>query len=546
MLDPIIPAARADAMRALGHWPGITLLDRLRAAVVQVPDATALVDRNSCTGRSTRLSYREIGTASERIAAGLWRLGVRHGDVVAVQLPNWWQFTALHLACLRIGAVTNPLMPIFRERELTFMLELARTKVLVVPEVFRNFDHASLGARLLAKLPDLRHVLVVGTSGPNGFERELLGAVAEEDSRSQWKPAGVDDVVQILYTSGTTGEPKGVMHTSNTLFSNLLPYVRRMGLGAQDVVLMSSPLAHQTGFMYGMMMPIHLGCTAVLQDVWDPGIAADLIHGERVTYTMASTPFLADLTELGATAAGKFASLRLFHSAGATIPRVLVRDANQRLGTTVISGWGMTENGAAATTRPGDPAEKIFETDGCAMEGMELRVVDESGVPLPAGQSGELQVRGCSNFVGYLRRPHLYGTDDAGWFTTGDIARLDAEGYLRITGRSKDVVIRGGENIPVVEIEGLLFRHPAVREVAIVGRADARLGERCVAYVVPRGDASPTLQELTAWLGEAGVSKTYFPEFLRVVLELPKTPTGKVQKFQLRATEAERSSYGMS
>ncbi|NKE68899.1 AMP-binding protein [Ramlibacter sp. RBP-2] len=529
-------------MKRLGLWPGITLLEGLDEAVRLRRDNVAIVDGNSATGRSTCVTYGELDEHSRHVAAGLSRLGVRRGDVVAVQLPNWWQFAVLHLACLRIGAVINPLMPIFRERELTFMLELAETKVLVIPEEFRKFDHADLGRRLQEKLPTLKHLVVVGTSGPRSFERELLAAVADDATSSTWQPVGPDDVVQVLYTSGTTGEPKGVMHTSNTLFSNLLPYVNRMQLGRDDVILMSSPLAHQTGFMYGLMMPIYLGGRVVLQDVWEPTLAADLIEREKVTYTMASTPFLADLTEVGATRPEAFASLRLFHSAGATIPRALVRDATQRLGATIISGWGMTENGAAATTRPNDRAEKIFETDGCAMDGMELRIVDERGRPLPSGESGHLQVRGCSNFVGYLHRPQLYGTDESGWFTTGDIARIDEDGYLRITGRSKDVVIRGGENIPVVEIEGLLYRHPGVREVAIVGRVDPRLGERCAAYVVPRGATPPTLQELTAWLADAGVSKTYLPEFLRIVSELPKTPTGKIQKFQLRAMEAQLDS----
>jgi cyclohexanecarboxylate-CoA ligase len=174
------------------------------------------------------------------------------------------------------------------------------------------------------------------------------------------------------------------------------------------------------------------------------------------------------------------------------------------------------------------------------MEGMALRVVDAEGRPLAIGQSGHLQVRGCSNFVGYLKRPQLYQTDAEGWFVTGDIARLDADGYLRITGRSKDVVIRGGENVPVVEIENLLFRHPKIREVAVVGRPDARLGERASAWVVVRPGEMLELADVTRYLAECGVSKTYFPEFLRLCNELPKTPSGKVQKFQLREMEKEK------
>lgn len=540
-VDPILPAARVDAMTRAGLWPGITLVNCLERGVTRRPDAVALVDHNSVSGRRTSLSYRELRDRGERVAAGLWRAGVRPGDVVSIQLPNWWQFGVLHLACLRLGAITNPLMPIFREHELSFMLGLAETKVLVVPESFRGFDHARLAEALAARLPTLQRVFTIGDAAPRSFENELLAAEPPDAAMlAQWPRTAPDDVIQILYTSGTTGEPKGVMHTSNTLFSNLVPYVRRLGLGADDVMLMASPLAHQTGFMYGLMQPIYLGGTGVLQDVWDPRRAAAIVAQERVTYTMGSTPFLADLTEVARERGEDFGSLRIFQAAGATIPRALVRDATGLLGAAILSGWGMTENGAVTTTRPGDPPEKIFESDGCPLEGMELRVIDDRQRPLPAGESGHLQVRGCSNFVGYLQRPQLYQVDADGWFATGDIARLDADGYLRITGRSKDVVIRGGENVPVVEIENLLFRHPAVREVAVVGRPDPRLGERCAAWVVPRGETPPTLAELTSYLEGCGVSKTYYPEFLRVIDELPKTPSGKVQKFVLRSMEAQR------
>lgn len=535
------PEERVHRMRATGRWPDLTVVGCLDKAVREHPDAVAIVDHNSSIGKRTCLTYRELDARVMSISVGLWKRGVRAGDVVSVQLPNWWEFVATHLACVRIGAITNPLMPFFRERELSFMLGLARTRVLIVPHTFRGFDYEPLAQSLITQVASLEHVFAAGTA-ESTFEQGLL---QEPDSADIAAIADLkqspNSVVQILYTSGTTGEPKGVMHTSNTLFSNIIPYARRLGLHQSDVALMASPLAHQTGFMYGMMLPIYLGCKAVLQDVWRAKEAGEIVHREAVTYTMGSTPFLSDLSDHAAKQPDAFNTLRLFHSAGATIPRQLVRDATERLGATIISGWGMTENGAAATTKPTDPAEKIFETDGCPMDGMELRVVDGADHALPPGEVGALQVKGCSNFVGYLRRPELYATDEEGWFSTGDLARLDRDGYLRITGRIKDVVIRGGENIPVVEIEGLLFKHPQVREVAIVGRTDVRLGERCAAWVVPRTVQPPSLEDITRFLADEGVSKTYFPEFLRVVDELPKTPSGKVQKFALRAQEAKLS-----
>jgi len=537
--DPILPAARVQAMTQAGFWRGRTLLDYLDERVARSPERTAIVDNRLASGERQALTYAELGRRVERIAQGLAALGVGAGDVVSYQLPNWWQFTALHLAAMRLGAITNPLMPIFRERELEFMLRLAEAKVFIVPKRFRDFDHEAMANGLRQKLPALSHVLAIGGSGPGAFERLLDGNGKDDGGQAARKPLagrrpGPDDVIEIIFTSGTTGEPKGVMHTSHTLFSNLEPYAERLRLGAQDVVLMASPLAHQTGFMYGLMMPIFLGGTSVLLDTWNPARAVDLIAGERVTFTMAATPFLLDLTNEAEKRQRDVDTLHTFLSAGAPIPRSLVRRAADGLGARIISAWGMTENGAVTTTRPDDAAEKVFETDGSPLAGMELRTIDPEGRPLGPDQQGRLQVRGCSNFVGYLKRPEWYGTDVEGWFDTGDLARLDADGYVRITGRSKDILIRGGENIPVVEIEDLIYQHPAVLEAAIVGMPDPRLGERGCAFVTLRPGASLTQKELVAFLEGKKVAKQYLPERLEVVPALPKTPSGKVQKFRLR------------
>ena len=535
--EPLLPPERRSAFKRMGFWRDQMLLHALDAAAARTPDAPAIVDGNSVTGKRTVLTYGELARRVENIAVGLARLGIERGDVVSYQLPNWWQFSALHLACLRIGAATNALMPIFRERELTFMLNLAESKVLIVPCRFRDFDYPAMAAGLRKSLPHLKAVVVVLGDGKDSFEELCTSTQAKPGEAAALfaqRRLGPDDVIQVIYTSGTTGEPKGAMHTSNTLFSNLTPYIERLGLSSKDVVLMASPLAHQTGFLYGMMMPVQLGCPVVLQDIWNADRAAELIAAEGVTFTMASTPFLADLTDAAERKPEAFRSLRIFLSAGAPIPRVLVRRAREHLGAHIVSAWGMTENGAVTTTRLDDPPEKVFETDGCPLPGMELRIVDAAGQPRPAGEEGRLQVRGCSNFVGYLKRPNLYGTDSEGWFDTGDLGRLDADGYVRITGRSKDIVIRGGENIPVVEIEGLLYKHAGVAEVAIVAMPDARLGERACAFIVPKAGASLSLQEVAKFLQEQKVAKQYIPERVEVVPELPKTPSGKIQKFRLR------------
>jgi cyclohexanecarboxylate-CoA ligase len=342
------------------------------------------------------------------------------------------------------------------------------------------------------------------------------------------------DLAALIYTSGSTGEPKGVMHSSNTMLSNLEYFAQRLKLGVDDVIHMPSPLAHQLGFMYGIVLPIMLGGTAILQDIFSAPEMARQIRDEGATFTMGATPFLNDLTEHVATSGQATPSLRVFVSAGAPIPRALVAKARQTLGAAIISAWGMSENGAVTTTKLDDGEEKATTTDGCMLPGIELRIVDAEGARVQTGQDGQLQVRGCSNFIGYLKRPELNPNDLEGWFDTGDLARMDADGYIRIAGRSKDIIIRGGENIPVVEVEGLLFKHPAVAEVAIVGFPDARLGERSCAFVRLREGASLTLPEVTAYLEAQRMARQYTPERLEVVQELPRTPSGKIQKFKLR------------
>ncbi|MDO9605769.1 cyclohexanecarboxylate-CoA ligase [Hydrogenophaga sp.] len=534
----LIPPRRAQSV-AQGFWPDRTINDELDVCVAACPDKLALTAVQAESGATTRFTYRELATMADRVAVGLTKLGVGKNDIVACQLPNWWQFTVVYLACSRIGAVMNPLMHIFRERELSFMLKHGEARLLIVPKVFRGFDFEQMATDLQPSLPDLKHIVVVNGTGANSFEALLSGPAWENEPGAReiltrHRP-GPDDVTQIIYTSGTTGEPKGVMHTANTVMANIIPYAQRLQLDAEDVVLMASPMAHQTGFMYGLIMPIVLKASAVLLDVWEPLKAIDLIRAEGCSFTMASTPFLTDLAKNVAESGKTVPTLKTFLCAGAPIPGPLVEQARAVLGTKVVSAWGMTENGAVTLIQLDDPDERAFTTDGLPLPGVELKVVDFDGVALPAGEAGKLLVRSVSNFGGYLKRPHLNGTDAEGWFDTGDLARLDAQGYVRITGRSKDVIIRGGENIPVVEIEALLYRHPAIAMAAVVAYPDERLGERACAVVVPKAGQTIDLPSIVEFMKTQKVAVQYIPERLIVRDAMPSTPSGKIQKFKLRA-----------
>ena len=537
--DAVLLPPRREEMLQQGYWLNKTILQSLNEAVQQYPDKVALVSYKTEDQSEKSFTYREMLHTANKISLGLKRLGVQKQDIVSCQLPNWWEFTLLYIACRRIGAILNPLMPIFRERELSFMLKHTESKVFIVPKVFRKFDHEKLAYQLQRNTETLEHVVVVGGEGENSFEKLLLNHGLDNDPQILNTLNDVtitaDDIAQLVFTSGTTGEPKGVMHSANTLFSNIVPYAKRLHLSKDDVIFMGSPMAHQTGFMYGLIMPVLLKAKAVLQDVWDVNTAIELIHKHQVTFTMASTPFLNDLSEAVLDTHQSLDSLKLFLCAGAPIPSTLVQKARQNLGVKVISAWGMTECGAVTTTRPEDDDERSFNTDGLPLPGVEVKIVDDHGEVLPPHQSGTLMIRSCSNFGGYMKRPHLNETSEDGWFDTGDIAYQDEQGYIRIAGRKKDVIIRGGENIPVAEVESLIYLHPDIATVALVPYPDDRMGEKACAIVkLKEGADQIVLKDLVDFLKMHNLANQYLPERLEVWEDIPMTPSGKIQKFKLR------------
>ena len=506
---------------------GELILDDLSRHARERPDARAVVEVRA-DGATRELTWSALADETDRVAAALEALGVGNGDTVAFQLPNRNKFVAIALATLRLGAVCEPLMPIFRERELSFMLRESGARVLFVPSVFRGRDYAAMAAGVRAGLPALEHVVVVDDDPPTGAPAPA-GPGAPRP-----RP---DQIAQLLFTSGTSGEPKGALHRHDVLMRAADHQIAHFGLGADDVVYIPSPLAHQTGFLYGMWIAIRLGVPQVLQEVWDADVGLDAMQRFGVTFVQAATPFLADLTRVAAERGEDPGRLRTFVATGAAIPRELARRSREVLAAEVGGAWGTTESCLGAAFAPGDPPERAWGTDGRALAGVRLRVVDDEGRPLSAGEEGNFEVLTDCLFEGYLNRPALTAeavTSD-GWYRTGDLARIDAEGYLRITGRVKDVINRGGEKVPVAEIEQLLHAHPAVRDVAIVAMPDERLGERACAFIVGELD----FDEMLEYLDSNRVSKTYWPERLELVDTLPRTPSGKIQKFILRAQARE-------
>lgn len=448
------------------------------------PDKTAVVED------SRRLTYAELDARVSAVAAELRRRGVQPGDVVSSQLPNGVASMLLCLAVARAGAIHNPIIPIYREREVAFIRSQAGSAIFVA---------------------DDRDPLLE----PSG------------DPAAPLAPPDLDAPRFLLYTSGSSADPKGVLHSDATLLTECAAQAAYHEMGPDEVFVMPSPVAHVSGLLYGILLPVFLGATSVLMPAWDPGRFLELVEAEGGTFCGGATPFLQAVVDHPQLDRFDVSSLRLFPCGGADVPPDLIRRAMARLGVRSGRGYGSTEfPSITSSAGPGEVDDKRAETDGRPIGENEVRIRD-----------GEIQARGPELFLGY-RDPALDAdafTAD-GWFRTGDMGVLDADGYLTVTGRIKDIVIRRGEKISAREIEDLLHEHPEVRAVAIVAVPDERTGERACAFVVPRSSSGPpTLDALCAFLLDRGLSQRKLPEQLEVVDELPMTASGKVKKHELRS-----------
>lgn len=516
------------------------LLDNLDDAIRATPDAVAVVDLGPA--QPVILTYRELSTLADLCATRLLELGVAPEEAVAYQLPTSWEFITITLALWRISAIPCPLLPSLREREVAFILQSSGSRVLIIPDTFRNFDYPQMVDRIRADQPHLQHVVVISQTDRQPGQSNLGGLLAGSPPAPvtlQQRRASGSTYAQLLYTSGTTGEPKGVLQTHHSLSAALHAHTATLGLTPADGIWVPSPLAHQTGFLYGMLVAFYLGTKGIYQAVWSVDTARAAIEAHGATFVQAAMPFLADLSRSHQPPHG----LRLFIATGAAIPRQLAHEARAALSCSVVGAWGSTESCLVTVGRPGDPLDKLTGTDGRVIDGMSIRVVDDAGNVLAAGLEGNYEVKTPAMFATYLHHPEWYDaamTAD-GYFKTGDLASIDGDGYLKISGRKKDVVNRGGEKIPVVEVEDLLYQHPAVADVAVVAMPDDRLGERACAFVVQEDGTAPLdLASIVDFLNAHGMAKIYWPERIETVAELPRTASGKVQKYVLRNEIAEK------
>jgi non-ribosomal peptide synthetase component E (peptide arylation enzyme) len=530
--ETILNEARGEDYVSRGLWLNRTLIDAFDEQVLRVPDKTLLV-----ASRGIRWSYKEVAVKVETLAANLIQLGIGPGDVISAQMPNWGEFLIIHLAATRIGAVTNSLLPIYREKDIRYILSLAKTKLAVIPDNYRGYDYPETYRMVWKDLPDLKHIFVLGETCPpdmKPFSGLLEDAGQPEAPRLKFDG---DDVTLLIFTSGTESFPKGVMHSHNTLMYGNIAGAMLLGLTSDEVIWAVSPTTHASGLQWNLRQAIVLGGTLVMQESWDPHVALELIEKERCTFTCAATPFATMLLESPSLQQRDLSSFRVFLCGGAAIPATLGAEVRDRVGCDLIPCWGMSECFAATMGSVTDPDDVRWGTDGAVMPGAEVVIFDEERAnTLPIGEVGEIATRGPHVCLGYLRDPErtaqTFSRD--GWLFSGDLGILDDKGYLRVVGRKKDIINRGGLKISAREVEEMIAKHPSIYQIALIGVPDKRLGEKSCACVVLREGKSLTLSELSEFLIGLGIAKFKLPEFLQIMKALPMTPTGKVQKFKLK------------
>ncbi|WP_086726952.1 medium-chain fatty-acid--CoA ligase [Escherichia coli] len=522
---------RRAAYRQQGLWGDASLADYWQQTARAMPDKIAVVDNHGAS-----YTYSALDHAASCLANWMLAKGIESGDRIAFQLPGWCEFTVIYLACLKIGAVSVPLLPSWREAELVWVLNKCQAKMFFAPTLFKQTRPVDLILPLQNQLPQLQQIVGVDKLAPATSSLSLSQTIADNTPLTTAITTHGDELAAVLFTSGTEGLPKGVMLTHNNILASERAYCARLNLTWQDVFMMPAPLGHATGFLHGVTAPFLIGARSVLLDIFTPDACLALLEQQRCTCMLGATPFVYDLLNVLEKQPADLSALRFFLCGGTTIPKKVAREC-QQLGIKLLSVYGSTESSPHAVVNLDDPLSRFMHTDGYAAVGVEIKVVDDARKTLPPGCEGEEASRGPNVFMGYFDEPELTARalDEEGWYYSGDLCRMDEAGYIKITGRKKDIIVRGGENISSREVEDILLQHPKIHDACVVAMPDERLGERSCAYVVLKAPHhSLSLEEVVAFFSRKRVAKYKYPEHIVVIEKLPRTASGKIQKFLLR------------
>lgn len=522
---------RRAAYRQQGLWGDASLADYWQQTARAMPDKIAVVDNHGAS-----YTYSALDHAASCLANWMLAKGIESGDRIAFQLPGWCEFTVIYLACLKIGAVSVPLLPSWREAELVWVLNKCQAKMFFAPTLFKQTRPVDLILPLQNQLPQLQQIVGVDKLAPATSSLSLSQIIADNTPLTTAITTHGDELAAVLFTSGTEGLPKGVMLTHNNILASERAYCARLNLTWQDVFMMPAPLGHATGFLHGVTAPFLIGARSVLLDIFTPDACLALLEQQRCTCMLGATPFVYDLLNVLEKQPADLSALRFFLCGGTTIPKKVAREC-QQLGIKLLSVYGSTESSPHAVVNLDDPLSRFMHTDGYAAAGVEIKVVDDARKTLPPGCEGEEASRGPNVFMGYFDEPELTARalDEEGWYYSGDLCRMDEAGYIKITGRKKDIIVRGGENISSREVEDILLQHPKIHDACVVAMPDERLGERSCAYVVLKAPHhSLSLEEVVAFFSRKRVAKYKYPEHSVVIEKLPRTASGKIQKFLLR------------
>ncbi|WP_373482168.1 medium-chain fatty-acid--CoA ligase [Acetobacterium sp.] len=520
----------------LGYWGDATLLDYWNRTVAENGNREFVVD-----DLGNRLTYDEIDEKADIIASYLKKAGTISGDTVSYQLPVWNEFVFITIACLKVGAVINPIGMCYRGKELEYLLNLSRTKVFFCPTWHHKTNYEILIERAIKSLANLERVILLDNCGEKAGNTITLKEILSENrhheiKKENEKKVNSNDVAVILFTSGTTGGVKGVMLTHNNIIFSEKFFNKELGITKNDIMFMPAPLNHATGFHHGIIAPMLMGAKVVLQSKFASLKAIDLINREQCTYSMGSTPFIYDILKDIKNGNNRLDTLKFYLCGGAPIPGDMVNCADQ-YGIKLCEVYGSTESVPHVFVRPEETLESRGRTSGRPMEGIEVRIVDDNRQDVPLGTIGEEVSRGPNVFVGYLNDKVATekDLDDEGWFYSGDLCVADEKGNIKVIGRKKDIIVRGGENLNTNSIGDYISKHPDILDQAVIAMPDERLGERICAYVVlKKGKEGMDLKKIQSFLQKKRIPKRYWPERLEKIDAIPRTDSGKVKKNMLR------------